>query len=60
MTLEFEISNSKNSALAHGAMQIYFLDIVIDLNICAYNIFMGLVPYSYACTAYSYIINKYE
>ncbi len=38
-------------------MLVYFLDVVFDYDLCTYNLFMGLVPYSYVCTAYAYIIN---
>ena len=39
------------------AMLVYFLDVVFDYDLCTYNLFMGLVPYTYVCTAYAYIIN---
>jgi hypothetical protein len=39
------------------AMQIFFLDVAFDYNLCTYYLFMGLVPYTYVCTAYAYIIN---
>jgi succinate-acetate transporter protein len=38
-------------------MLVYFLDVFFDYDICMYNLFMGLVPYAYVCTAYAYIIN---
>jgi hypothetical protein len=38
-------------------MLLYFLDVAFDYDLCTYNIFMGLVPYIYVCTAYAYIIN---
>ena len=38
-------------------MLVYFLDVVFDYDLCTYNLFMGLVPYTYVCTAYAYIIN---
>ena len=38
-------------------MLIYFFDAVFDYDLCTYNLFMGVVPYTYVCTAYAYIIN---
>jgi hypothetical protein len=39
------------------AMLVYFMDVFFDYDLCTYNLFMGLVPYTYVCTAYAYIIN---
>jgi hypothetical protein len=38
-------------------MLVYFMDVIFDYDLCTYNLFMGLVPYTYVGTAYAYIIN---
>jgi hypothetical protein len=38
-------------------MVAYFMDIIFHYNACIYSAFMGMIPSSYACTAYFYVIN---